>query len=101
MRSPRSLATKLVLAVGPIVLIGIAVLTWIAVDRAGDAQRRSVQSGLRELSSSHANAVNAQAADRLEIVRSLAAEFRTIRSGNRDFVNQQVRGIGLRHPELN
>jgi methyl-accepting chemotaxis protein len=100
-RSPRSLATKLVLTVGPIVLIGIAVLTWLAVNRAGDAQRRSVESGLRELSARHANAVDAQAAERLEIVRALASEFRTIPSGNRDFVNQQVRGIGLRHTDLN
>jgi methyl-accepting chemotaxis protein len=100
-RSPRSLATKLVLTVGPIVLIGIAVLTWLAVTRAGDAQRKSVQEGLRDLSARQANAIDAQSAARAEVARSLAANFKTIRSGDRPLVTQLVKGVALEHPELN
>src|SRR5947208_14821330 len=42
MLAPRSLSTKLVLAVAPIVVLAIVALTWIAVSRASDAQREAV-----------------------------------------------------------
>jgi methyl-accepting chemotaxis protein len=101
MRPSRSLATKLVLAMAPIVALAIVALTSVAVMRASDAQRTAVDRGLQDLAARHANAIDATAAGHAEIARSMAAQMTTIRQGGRPLVKELVHGIALRHPELN
>jgi methyl-accepting chemotaxis protein len=101
MRPSRSLATKLVLAMAPIVALAIAALTYVAVTRASDAQRTAVDRGLQDLAARHANAIDATAAGHAQIARSLAAQMTTIKQGGRPMVKELVHGIALRHPELN
>ena len=101
MRRSRSLATKLVLAMAPIVALAIVALTSVAVTRASDAQRTSVQRGLQDLAARHANAIDATAAGNAEIARSMAAQMTTLEQGGRPMVKELVHGIALRHPELN
>jgi methyl-accepting chemotaxis protein len=98
---PRSLATKLVLAVAPIVALAIAALTWLAIAHASAAQRDAVKRGLADLTARHANAIDASNAAHAQLARGMASELEPIASGQRDFVKRMTRGIAARHPELN
>jgi methyl-accepting chemotaxis protein len=96
----RSLATKLVLAVGPVVALTIVVLTWVAVTRASDAQRTSVEQGLRDLAAQNANAIDATAARNAEIPRAMAAQLAAVPSGGRSMVKDMVHGLATHHPAV-
>jgi methyl-accepting chemotaxis protein len=99
--SPRSLSTKLVVTVVPIVAAAIVLLTWLAISSATDAQRKSVDSGLAELASGHANSIDATSAANATIARTLAHGVNDVTDGDRATFKDVVKGVLVANPQVN
>jgi methyl-accepting chemotaxis protein len=97
----RSLATKLLLTVGPLFAVVLVVLTWQAVGRASDAQRESVDAQLSQQAQTKANGIEAVARAHAEIPKVLADGVETIDDGSRTQVKELLHGVMRRHRELN
>ena len=68
----RSIRTKLLLPVIPVVALAVAAMTLIAVDKVSSAQRASVSRSVANLNRSEASDFNGQVVSRMSIARTEA-----------------------------
>jgi methyl-accepting chemotaxis protein len=97
----KSLSAKIIAVMTVVAAAAIVSLTLVAVNRAGDAQRDSVNQSLKDLAELRAGTVAQTAGRNAEIAGTLAASMKTVPTGDRKLVKQLVYGVADRHPELN
>jgi methyl-accepting chemotaxis protein len=95
-----SLRAKMILAVLPLVVVALGVMTWVAVTRSGDTQRRDANQRLSEVAATQANAFDTTMTARMDVVDSLAAAYNRSNQGSRTEVRDALRGIIGAHPDL-
>jgi methyl-accepting chemotaxis protein len=95
-----SLRAKMVLAILPIVVVALGLMTWVAVTRSSHALRSDADQRMSETAATEANAFDATMSARLDLISSLAAAYSGSNQGTRDEVRDGLRGIAVTHPDL-
>jgi methyl-accepting chemotaxis protein len=90
---PRSLRTKLILTLLPLVAIGVAVMTYVAATKATHAQQDAVTKRLGQQAAKEANAFDATAAARAAVARTLAQEMEVTTNRSRTDIQNILRRL--------
>ncbi|WP_027007821.1 methyl-accepting chemotaxis protein [Conexibacter woesei] len=93
MPRPRSLRTKLILTLLPLVAIGVAVMTYVAATKATHAQQDAVTKRLGQQAAKEANAFDATATARAAVARTLAQEMEVTTNRSRTDVQNILRRL--------
>jgi methyl-accepting chemotaxis protein len=98
--SPRSLRTKMIVALVPLAVLVLGAMTWLAVSSMTNAQRDAAQERLREQAAARANAFDTQLQRPISIARSLASSFEEYRTASRPEATAMLRRVAERNPDV-
>jgi methyl-accepting chemotaxis protein len=90
---PRSLRTKLILTLLPLVALGVAAMTYVAATKATHAQQDAVTKRLGEQAAKEANAFDATAAARAAVPRALAEQMEVTTNRSRTDIQNILRRL--------
>ncbi len=96
----RSIRTKLLLAVLPVVVIAVVAMTVIAVDKSTTAQQTSVSQSIANANRAQAQAFSGEAAGHMAIARTLASVGDVMVGGSRAAVMEIEKRVLDRNPEV-
>ncbi len=97
----RSLRTRLVLILLPIVALGVIAMTWLAVNLTTDAARKDAEAKLSQQAQQVANDFNADAESAATASRTLAAQMQRNPDLTREQASDLVRSVAVANPRLN
>ena len=96
----RSLRTKLVLTLVPLVVVVVGAMTLLAVARMSSAQKDTSYAQMRDLAAKNANAFNSKQQERVAVSRTLAATMEGYRGSDADEATAMVKRLAEQYPDL-
>ena len=95
-----SLRARILLAIVPVVALSVVAMTWIAISRAGAAERGAVRDQMTQLSESTAHTFDAQAKARRAQAELLAQEMAVYRGADRAQVSRMLHQVLVDTPQI-
>jgi methyl-accepting chemotaxis protein len=94
----RSLRTKLVLTLVPLVVVVVGAMTWLAVSKMTSAQQKTSYAQMRATAAQNANAFDAKLEQQVELTQTIADFMGAYRSNDRQEVSAALKAMAQSNP---
>jgi Tfp pilus assembly protein PilE len=94
----RSLRTKLVLTLVPLVVVVVGAMTWLAVSKMTSAQQKTSYAQMRATAAQNANAFDAELVQQVELTQTIADFMGAYRTNDRQEISAALKAMAQSNP---